>query len=62
MDKDNKRTELENMDKKLHISDVMRSLFVRCLEEVYNEGYIDGYHGTNNKDYHVNEILKKYFS
>jgi hypothetical protein len=62
MEEVNKNTEVNDTDKKLHISDVMRSLFVKCLEECYNEAYVDGYHGTNNSDYHVNEILQKYFS
>ena len=30
MDKDNKNTEIENTDKKLHISDVMFSSFYEC--------------------------------
>jgi hypothetical protein len=34
MKKDNKNTELDNADKKLHISDVMRLL---CNENMYNK-------------------------
>ena len=30
MDKDNKNTELNDMDKKLHISDVINSSFYEC--------------------------------
>ena len=32
MDKDNKKTELDNTDKKLHISDVMNSITLNKLE------------------------------
>ena len=58
----NKQEELDNTDKKLHISDVMRSLFLKCLDECYTEANIDGYHGNDNKEYVINEILQKYFS
>jgi hypothetical protein len=53
---------LDNTDKKLHISDVMRSVFVKCLDECYTEANIDGYHGNDNKDFVIEQILQKYFS
>ena len=58
----NKQEELDNTDKKLHISDVMRSIFLKCLDVFYTEANIDGYHGNDNKEYVINEILQKYFS
>ena len=36
MDKDNKNTELDNTDKKLHISDVMNSILID-LERLKND-------------------------
>lgn len=62
MEEVNKNTELNDTDKKLNISDVMRSIFVKCLDECYTEANIDGYHGNDNKEYVINEILQKYFS
>lgn len=57
--------EVENIDggdKNYILPDVMRSLFVKCLDECYTEANLDGYHGNDNKEYVINEILQKYFS
>lgn len=76
MDKDNKKTELDNTDKKLHISDVMHSILVEMLKEVYKRANADGsaeiynaeFIGTNvhqalpieGEGKVVNDVLKKY--
>jgi hypothetical protein len=48
-------------DIKLNITNEIRSVLLKCLEECYTEANIDGYQGNNNKIYHVDRILDKYF-
>jgi hypothetical protein len=40
MDKDNKRTEVENIDKKLHISDVSKR-YSSVIADIYAEHHIN---------------------
>tara|TARA_R100000900_G_C3301305_1_gene157781 strand:- start:42 stop:278 length:237 start_codon:yes stop_codon:yes gene_type:complete len=51
MDKNNKNTELDNSDKKLHISDVMNSILVDLIKEVYQRGYDDGHAEIYNAEF-----------
>lgn len=77
MNKDNKNTELDNTDKKLHISDVMNSILVEMLNEMYDIGIEEGgniFYNTEcscgkddryeivGKEKHVEMLLKKYYS
>ena len=65
MNKDNKNTELDNIDKKLHISDVSHSALQNLLENVraWNNEW-DKYDGTGKKpksvDNYVEELNEKY--
>jgi hypothetical protein len=51
MNTDNKSTELDNTDKKLHISDVMNSILVDLIKEVYQRGYDDGHAEIYNAEF-----------
>ena len=43
MNKDNKNTELDNTDKKLHISDVMKQSLIEEWKNIHNLGCGDRY-------------------
>jgi hypothetical protein len=51
MNKNNKNTELDNTDKKLHISGVMNSISFEILKELYQMGYEDGWNGMADTEY-----------
>ena len=57
MDKDNKSTELENTDKKLHISDVSKS-FLFCIEKAMGYAYASATEGVTRQE--AQEDFKKY--
>jgi len=43
MNKDNKNENVDNTDKKLHISGVINSISPEIIEELYQMGFDDGY-------------------
>jgi hypothetical protein len=51
MNKNNKNKELNNTDKKLHISDIMNSILVNLIKEVYQRGYDDGHAEMYNAEF-----------
>jgi hypothetical protein len=48
MEEVNKNTELNDTDKKLHISGVINSILPEILEELYQMGFDDGYNTCAN--------------
>jgi len=78
MEEVNKNTEVDNTDKKLHISDVMNSILVDLIKEVYQRGYDDGHAEIYNAEFVgedksklieiegldniLNDVVKKYCS
>jgi hypothetical protein len=71
MNKDNKNTEVDNTDKKLHISDVIHSISPQILKELYQMGFDDGWNEMSNTEYShdsevkgfdkvIEELYKKY--
>jgi hypothetical protein len=78
MNKDNKNKRLNDTDKKLHISDVMNSILVDLIKEVYQRGYDDGHAEIYNAEFVgedesklieiegldkiLNDVVKKYCS
>ena len=74
----NKNTEVDNTDKKLHISDVIDSILVDLIKEVYQRGYDDGHAEIYNAEFVgydksklieiegldniLNDVVKKYCS
>lgn len=50
----------ENHVEKIYLSDDMRRLFRKCLDECYEEAQKHIYYGCN-KEYVINEIFQKYF-
>ena len=52
MDKDNKSTEIDNIDKKLHISDVSGSFYDKLISKLMNDYnyYLDIQIGCNEKE------------
>jgi hypothetical protein len=71
MNKDNKNTEVNNTDKKLHISDVIHSISPQILKELYQMGFDDGWNEMSNTEYShdsevkgfdkvIEELYKKY--
>ena len=71
MNTENKSTELDNTDKKLHISDVIHSISPQILKELYQMGFDDGWNEMSNTEYShdsevkgfdkvIEELYKKY--
>jgi hypothetical protein len=71
MNKDNKSTEVNDTDKKLHISDVIHSISPQILKELYQMGFDDGWNEMSNTEYShdsevkgfdkvIEELYKKY--
>lgn len=57
MEEVNKNTELNNTDKKLHISDVIHSISPQILKELYQMGFNDGWNEMSNTEYsHDSEV------
>jgi hypothetical protein len=57
MEEVNKNTELDNTDKKLHISDVIHSISPQILKELYQMGFNDGWNQMANTEYlHYSEV------
>jgi hypothetical protein len=57
MNKENKSTELNDTDKKLHISDVSKS-FLFCLEKAMGYAYASATEGVTRKE--AQEDFRKY--
>ena len=71
MNTENKSTELDNTNKKLHISDVIHSISPQILKELYQMGFDDGWNEMSNTEYShdsevkgfdkvIEELYKKY--
>jgi hypothetical protein len=71
MEEVNKNTEVDNTDKKLHISDVIHSISPQILKELYQMGFDDGWNEMSNTEYShdsevkgfdkvIEELYKKY--
>jgi hypothetical protein len=57
MNKDNKKTEVDSTDKKLHISDVIHSISPQILKELCQMGFNDGWNEMSNTEYsHDSEV------
>ena len=66
MDKDNKNTELDNTDKKLHISDVMSSFTFDDLKKAFIDGQNSvtaeiGYEQYGDMDEYAKRVINKNF-
>ena len=71
MEEVNKNTEVNDTDKKLHISDVIHSISPQILKELYQMAYNDGWNGMADTEYSgsfevkgfdkvIEELYKKY--